>query len=146
MVLLFTDPIVERLVWLAESYRAAARPLSANQLEGVRRGVHLWAWSGIILGAIILPLGHSYVRSALSSALIRGRNRITQPLPLAPDRYGLTFILAVGGVLVFTALSHWSLTAYKDVDWFGGEDGVSEWWSVATYLAAASLAGAAAWR
>ena len=146
MVLLFTDPIVERLVWLAESYRTAAPPLSANQVEEVRRGVHLWAWSGIILGAIILPLVHSYGRSALSSTLVRGRNRITQPLPLAPDRYGRTFILAVGGVLVFTALIHWSLTAYKDVDWFGGEDGVSEWWSVATYLAAAILASAAAWR
>ena len=32
------------------------------------------------------------------------------------------------------------------MDWFEGEDGVSEWWSVATYFAAAALAGATAWR
>ena len=47
---------------------------------------------------------------------------------------------------MFTGLTHWSLTAYEDVDWFGGEDGVSEWWSVATYLIAGTLAGATGWR
>ena len=44
------------------------------------------------------------------------------------------------------AMAHWSLTAYEAVDWFEGEDGVSEWWSVATYLAAAALASATAWQ
>ena len=47
---------------------------------------------------------------------------------------------------MFTALAHWSLTAYEAVDWFEGEDGVSEWWSVATYLAAAVFAWATAWK
>lgn len=43
-------------------------------------------------------------------------------------------------------MAHWSLTAYETVDWFEGEDGASEWWSVATYLAAAALASATARR
>ena len=99
LVLLFTDPIVERLVWLAENYRAAPS-LSANQVEEVRQGVDIWAWSGIIVGAITLFLSHPYVRSSLSSALFRVGDRIIRPLPLVPDRYGFTFILAAGGVLV----------------------------------------------
>ena len=44
--------------------------------------------------------------------------------------------------MVFTALTHWGLTAYRNVDWLAGEDGASEWWSVATYLAGAGLAAA----
>ena len=56
------------------------------------------------------------------------------------------FFLLVAAVLGFTALTHWSLTEYKDVDWFGGEDGASEWWSVGTYLAASLLAAGTAWR
>ena len=34
---------------------------------------------------------------------------------------------------------------YWDVQWYAGEDGVSEWWSVATYLAAAAMATVTAW-
>ena len=86
------------------------------------------------------------MRSWFSSALLWRGNRLIQPLPLASDQYGLNFSLAAGSILVFTAVGHWSLTAYKDVGWFAGEDGASEWWSVATYLAAALLAGGAAWR
>ena len=146
LVLLLADPIVKQLVWLAENYRAAALSLSANRVEEVRQGVGIWAWSGIIMGAITLFLSHPYIRSFLLSGALLRRTHPNSFFSLAPDRYGLGFFLATGSILVFTALTHWSLTAYKDVDWFGGEDGLSEWWSVVTYVAAALLSGAAAWR
>ena len=146
LILLFTDGISAQLVWLAENYRVAAPALSSDRIDEVRQGVRLWAWSSIIVGAVALPLGTHYLRSFLGAAFVWSSNRITRPISLLPDSYGGAFLLATGGVLVFTALTHWSLTAYKDVGWFGGEDGASEWWSVATYLVAAFLAGATAWR
>ena len=146
LVLLFADSIVERLVWLAQNYRAVSLSLSADQVEEVRLGVDIWAWSGIIMGALALLLSHPYLRSLLFKAALWRPTHANSLFSLAPDRYDFSFFLATGSVLVFTALSHWSLTAYKDVDWFGGEDGVSEWWSVATYIAAALFSGAAAWR
>ena len=146
LVLVLTGAISDRLVWLAENYRQAASPLSEERLSDFRQAVQIWGWSGIIAGSISLTIGQSYLRSRmmpLGSWLAR---RLTRPLPLAADRYGGAFFLAAGCVLVFTALAHWSLTAYEAVDWFEGEDGVSEWWSVATYLAAAAFASATAWR
>ena len=66
-------------------------------------------------------------------------------LPLQADRYDGKFFLALGGVLAFTLVSYWSLTRHPDVQWFAGEDGVSEWWSVATYSVSAVLGAATAW-
>ena len=146
VVLVSTGTISDRLVWLAENYRTEASPLSEERLSDFRQAVQVWGWSGIIAGSISLTIGQSYFRSRL---LILGSwlaGRLTRPLPLAADRYGGAFFLAAGCVLVFTALAHWSLTVYEDVDWFEGEDGVSEWWSVATYSAAAALASATAWK
>ena len=42
-------------------------------------------------------------------------------------------------------VAHWSLRTFLEVAWLESEDGLSEWWSVATYLAGAMAAGAAAW-
>ncbi|MDA1128297.1 MAG: hypothetical protein O2913_06320 [Chloroflexi bacterium] len=64
---------------------------------------------------------------------------------LPPDRYGSDFFLAIFAVLVFSVVAHWSLRTYIEVGWLESEDGLSEWWSVATYLAGAVAAGAAAW-
>jgi uncharacterized membrane protein len=47
--------------------------------------------------------------------------------------------------LVFAGLGHWALRTHLDTDWLEGEDGLSEWWSVATYIVAAGLAGATFW-
>ena len=47
-------------------------------------------------------------------------------------------------MLAFTLLAYWTVTDFWDVGWFAGEDGVSEWWSVGTYLAAAGMAALAA--
>jgi hypothetical protein len=146
LLLLFTGPVLDRLVGLVESYRAGGSTLSDERVAALEHGIRVWGLSGLLIWAVTLPLWHPGVRDYLASRFFRMMHLAFRPLPLPADRYGRGFLVAVAGVLVFTLLTHWSLTAYKDVDWFGGEDGVSEWWSVATYLAAAALAGATGWR
>ena len=146
LVMLFTDSLSGRLVWLAENYRIGVPPLSEGSISAVEDGLRIWAWSGIMVGAVSLSLAHQDIRAVVARFIAWSADHVFRPLPLAADRYGLAFLASTGAVLAFTVVTHWSLTAYKDVDWFGGEDGVSEWWSVATYLAAAALAGATGWR
>tara|TARA_B100000315_G_scaffold105092_1_gene96320 strand:+ start:1124 stop:2155 length:1032 start_codon:yes stop_codon:yes gene_type:complete len=146
LLLLFTGPVLDRLVWLAESYRAGGSQLSDESVASLERGIQVWGWSGLLVWGVTFPLWHPRVRVYLAGRFFRVMHLAFRPLPLPADRYGPGFFLAVTGVLAFTALTHWSLTAYKDVDWLAGEDGVSEWWSVVTYLAAAALAGATGWR
>lgn len=76
----------------------------------------------------------------LTAKFLQASDRLFRPLPLQPDRYDRKFAFAVGSVLVFTLLAYWTLTDFWDVQWFAGEDGVSEWWSVATYLVSAVMA------
>ena len=144
--MLFADPLSGRLVWIAENYRIGALPLTEDSISAVKGGLKTWAWSGILVGAVCLPLAHQSIRTGVARSFSWPADHVFRPLPQAVDRYGLTFFAGAGAVLVFTALTHWSLTAYQDVAWFGGEDGASEWWSVATYLAAAVLATATGWR
>ena len=144
--MLFAEPLIDRIVWLAENYRIGASPLSDNEAKAVEDGLNIWAWSGIIAGAAFLALARHSIRSTMARPFSWTAERFFRPIPLAADWYGLAFLVATGSVLVFSGLTHWSLTAYKDVDWFGGEDGASEWWSVATYIVAAVLAGTIAWR
>ena len=80
------------------------------------------------------------VGTLLSTGVIVAADRFFHPVPLAPDRFDRRFFLGLLGVLVFTLVTYWSLIDYWDVGWFAGEDGVSEWWSVATSLAAAVFA------
>jgi uncharacterized membrane protein len=145
-LLLFTGPVLENLVRLAESYRAGGSPLTDERVAALEHGVRVWGWSGLLIWGLTLPLWHPRVRAYLAGASFRVMHLAFRPLPLPADRYGRGFYVAVAGVLAFTLMTHWSLTAYKDVDWFGGEDGVTEWWSVATYLAGAAMAGATGWR
>ena len=146
LLLLLTGPVLGRLQWLAESYRTGGSPLSDESVASLENGIRVWGWSGLLLWAVTLPFWHSHVRSYLVGRFLRVLHLAFRPLPLPADRYGRGFFLAFAGVLAFTALTYWSLTAYKDVDWLAGEDGVSEWWSVITYLAAAALAAATGWR
>ena len=67
-------------------------------------------------------------------------DRYCSSIPLRPDRYDRLFFLRLAAVFVFTLLAYWTLTDYADVQWYAGEDGVSEWWSVVAYLASASMA------
>ena len=118
--------------------------LSAKSSAEIKEGIDTWAWASFAAAGIALPLGNPTFRDWLANALesIFFRQHHDS---LPPDRYGLTFFTAIMGVLIFSVLAHWSLRTFLDAEWLEGEDGLSEWWSVATYLAAAGAAGAASW-
>ena len=79
--------------------------------------------------------------AVLTAKLLQASDRLFQPLPLQADRYDRKFLFAVGSVLAFTLLAYWTLTDFWNVQWFAGEDGLSEWWSVAAYVVSAAMAG-----
>lgn len=146
LVLLLNDSLSDPLVWLVENYRNLAPPLQEEEIQEIANGVRIWGWSGIVAGSVSLIFSWHTFRLKLGSMGSWLVLRVAHPLPLPADRFSCAFFLVVIGVFAFTALAHWSLTAYETVDWFEGEDGVSEWWSVATYLAAGALAKATAWK
>ena len=76
----------------------------------------------------------------LVSGLLQMVDRYFQRLPFSPDRYDGRFFVTLGGVAAFSILALWSLTQYSHVKWFYWEDGVSEWWSAAAYLASGVMA------
>ena len=76
----------------------------------------------------------------LTAKLLQASDRLFQPSPFQADRYDRKFLFAVGSVLAFTLLAYWTLTDFWNVQWFAGEDGLSEWWSVATFVASAAMA------
>ena len=110
----------------------------------LRRYVRHRARREILLAAPALPALMSHSRTFLISKILKAADRFFTPISLQADRYDGKFLLALTSVLGFTLLAHWTLTDYWDVQWFAGEDGVSEWWSVATYLLSAAMATVAA--
>ena len=96
----------------------------------------------IVLWSAPLPRWPSRLGGYLSARLVLAADRRFGRLALRADRYDGRFLLAVGGVLGFTLLTYWSLTLYWDVAGLASEDGLSEWWTVATYLASAGMAAA----
>ena len=144
LLLVLPEWMFDPLVWLAEAFQPGDVPLSDRGVRSLHGGVRVWGWSGIIVASVTFPLWVSRVRTYLMAKFSRLPDRWFGPLPFSPDRYGLAFFIALVSVLAFSLAAHWALTAYEDVDWLEGEDGVSEWWSVATYLAAAGMAGATA--
>ncbi|MCH7735876.1 MAG: hypothetical protein IH872_00590 [Chloroflexi bacterium] len=143
-LVVFDGPVFSGVEWLVEISQSGPNALSPETAAAVTNGIDVWAWSGIVVAAIALPLGNGRVRAALANALRPTAGR-QESDSLPPDRYGLVFFLSLIGVFVFAGLAHWALRAHLDTDWLEGEDGLSEWWSVATYLAAAVFAGAAFW-
>ena len=133
--------VVESLIEVAHT-----RPyvLSAKDSAEIKEGIDTWAWAGFATAGIALPLGNpafrDWLANALESIVFRQHHD-----SLPPDRYGPTFFAAIMGVLIFSVLVHWSLRTFLETEWLEGEDGISEWWSVATYLAAAGASSAAAW-
>ena len=105
-----------------------------------QREERLWRPPGKIVWAARLPLQSLRFRSFATTKFIRACDRFCVPLPLPADRYDGKFVFSVVGVLAFTLLAYWSLTDYWDVQWYAGEDGVSEWWSVGAYLVSAMMA------
>ena len=140
----FDGPVFSGVEWLVEISHSGPNALSPETAAAVRGGIDIWPWAGIAVAVAALPLGNGKARAALTNALrpIAARQE-TDALP--PDRYGRVFFLALLAVFVYAGLFHWLLRTHLDTDWLEGEDGLSEWWSVATYLAAAALAGATYW-
>ena len=87
----------------------------------------------------------SRIRVPISGKASQMFERAFPRVPLQSDRYDGKFLVALGGVLCFTLVAYWSLTDYWDVQWYAGEDGVSEWWSVAAYVGAGAMAAATGW-
>ena len=117
--------------------------LSAKYSAEIKEGINTWAWAGFAVASVALPLGNlkfrGWLANSLGSIVFRQHHD-----SLPPDRYGPAFFTAILGVLIFSVLAHWSLRTFLDTEWLEGEDGLSEWWSVASYLAAAGAAAAAA--
>ena len=145
LLLVLPEWLFDSLIWMAEVFQSGDGPLSDGGVQSLHAGARVWGWSGIIVASVAIPLWSSRLRRYLTAWFSRIRDRLFGPLPFSPDRYGLPFFIALISVLTFSLAAHWILTAYENVDWLEGEDGVSEWWSVATYLAAAGMAGATAW-
>ncbi|MCI0801573.1 MAG: hypothetical protein J4N85_06275 [Chloroflexi bacterium] len=144
LLLVFGGTVFSAVEWLAELSHSGPNTLSPETAALVRDGIDTWAWAGFTVAAITLPLGNGKLRARLANALRPTAARQDSD-SLPPDRYGRAFLLALFGVFVFSAVVHWALRSHLDTDWLEGEDGLSEWWSVATYLVAAGLAGATYW-
>jgi hypothetical protein len=143
-LLVFDGPVFSFVEWLVEQSHSGPNPLSPKTANFVEKGIDTWFWAGLVVAAVAFSLGNKRFRAWLSSFLrpIVARQD-SDSLP--PDRLDWKFPLAVLAVLAFAVFSHWVLMTHLDTDWLEGEDGVSEWWSAATYLVASGLAGAAAW-
>ena len=144
-LLVLPEWLLESLVWLAEAFQPDDDPLPESRVRTLHDGAQIWGRAGIIVSSVTIPLWFSRIRHRLIAWISRIPDRFFSPLPFSSDRYGLPFFAALASVLVFSLATHWTLTVYEEIDWLEGEDGVSEWWSVATYLAAAGMAGATAW-
>ena len=92
-----------------------------------------------MLRAARLPTWPVLIPAFLVTKLVQTADRFFDPIPVEADRYHRRFFLGLGLVLVFTLSTYWGLTRYWDVHWLTGEDRLSEWWSVATYLASTAM-------
>lgn len=144
ILLVFDGAVFSVVDWFVELSHSGPNTLSQETAALVRNGIDTWAWAGFAVAAISLPLGNRGVRARLVN-FIRPIVAELESDSLPPDRHGRVFFVALFAVLVFAGLTHWALRAHLDTDWLEGEDGLSEWWSVATYLVAAGLAGATFW-
>ena len=86
-----------------------------------------------------LPAWPVLIPSYIVTKLVRAADRFFDPIPVEADRYHRRFFLGLGLVLVSTLSTYWGLTRYRDVQWLTGEDRLSEWWSVATYLVSVAM-------
>ena len=144
LLLVFGGGVFSIVEWLVEISHSGPNTLSPETTEIVRDGIDTWGWAGLTVAAITIPLGNGKLRAKMAHVLrpiaARGEGDL-----LPPDRHGFAFFMGLIGVLVFAVVAHWSLRTYIEVGWLESEDGLSEWWSVATFLAGAVAAGAAAW-
>ena len=140
LVLLVFDGLVFSLVEsLIDVANTGPYVLSDKDSSEINEGIRTWAWAGFVVAIVAFPLGNLRFRAWMTNILYSAFPRQHDD-SLRPDRYGKEFVAAFLGVLVFSVLVHWSLRTFLDNEWLEGEDGLSEWWSVATYLVSAGLA------
>ena len=140
LVLLVFDGLVFSLVEsLIDVAHTGPYVLSDKNSSEINEGIRTWAWAGFVVAIVAFPLGNLRFRAWMTNILYSAFPRQHDD-SLRPDRYGKEFVAAFLGVLVFSVLVHWSLRTFLDNEWLEGEDGLSEWWSVATYLVSAGLA------
>ena len=139
------NQVFETVKRLVESAQAGPSPLALDTAEAIKEGIDVWAKTGVLIGAVTLPLALPAVRAFITRVAILLESRLFRPAPLPADRYNRSFFFMAAAVLVLTLLAYWSLTAYERLDWLEGEDGLSEWWSVAAYFVGSAAAGATAW-
>ena len=84
------------------------------------------------------------VRTSLSVRLVRVADARFQRIGLPTDSYDARFFGALGAITGFTVLTYGLLLRYWDLAWFASEDGLTEWWTVATYVGASAMAAATA--
>jgi len=143
-LLVFDGSVFSFVGWLVEQSHSGLNPLTPKTADFVRNGIDTWLWAGFIVAAVAFLLGGERFRERLARLLhLILAWQDSDSLP--PDRQGWNSPLAALAVLAFAVLSHWVLMTHLDTDWLEGEDGISEWRSVATYLVSSGLAGAAAW-
>jgi hypothetical protein len=75
----------------------------------------------------------------IADRIVQTVDRRFDRVALAADRYDRRFLLALSATLAFTLVTYWSIWRYWDLRWFASEDGLTEWWSVATYVASAGM-------
>lgn len=96
LVLVLSDALTVRVVWLAENYRDNGPRLLDQQILDVSSGGRMWDWSGIIAGSVGLTLGLQPVRNQIIAAGSWLASKTTHPLLLPAERLG-GGILAIGG-------------------------------------------------
>lgn len=143
-LLAFGGTFFSLVEWLVNMSHPGPNSLSSETGHATRIGIDTWGWAGLVVAGITLPRTSGALRWKLTQLLRPIATRRKDDL-LPPDRHGPAFFLGLAGVLGFAVLAHWSLRTYIDVGWLEGEDGLSEWWSVGTYLVGAAAIGAAAW-
>ncbi len=140
----FDGPVFSFVEWLVDIAHSGANPIDPKTAEFIRDGIDTWAWAGIAVAVIGLSLGNGHFREKLVGFL-HPVSSAKEHDSLPPDQHGRTFFLVLIAVLAFAVFSHWALRSHLDTNWLEGEDGLSEWWSVASYLVASGLAAATAW-
>ena len=94
ILLVFDGAVFSSVEWLVELSLTGPNTLSAEAADMVRDGIDTWAWAGLVVAAIALPVGSKAVRSKLVRALrpVAGAS-VDDALP--SDRHGPSFFLAL---------------------------------------------------
>jgi hypothetical protein len=80
------------------------------------------------------------VRTSLSGRLARVADAHFVRTGLPADSYDARFFGALAAITGFTVLTYGLVQRYWDLAWFASEDGLTEWWTVATYVGGAAMA------